>query len=641
MAKRNLYLKTTPVEEASEKYMKALEENGCIKHQTEMVSTYDCLGRITAKPVFAKCCSPLFNAAAMDGIAVKSAGTKGACESRPMILNLGEDYIMVDTGDPVKTPFDAVIMAEDIVETGSGSVQITESVPGWQHIRPVGEDIVTGEMIIPSRHSIRPVDIGVMLASGNLEVSVFRKPDVGIIPTGTEIIRPNQQPQEGDIIDSNSGMFAAMVSQWGGIPKRYDIVEDDYEKIKAQINRALDENDMVIINAGSSAGTEDYTVHILREMGQVIIHGVAMKPGKPVILAIVGGKPVIGIPGYPVSAYLAFENFAGPVIARLAGAGASSAPGAGETIKAIVSKRMVSSLKHKEYVRVKVGKVGDKFVAAPLSRGAGAAMSLVRADGFCVIPQNSEGIEAGELVDVQLYKDRRDIENTLVSIGSHDMLMDIISDMMAEKYPGMNLSSTHVGSMGGLMALQRGETVIAPTHLLDEETGEYNVAYLEKLFPGEDVTLIKGVDRIQGIMVKKGNPLGITGVADLVKARYVNRQRGAGTRVLLDYKLKQAGILPSQINGYDKEAATHMAVAASVASEEIDAGMGIKPAADAMGLDFVQVGVEEYDFAVRTEDLDLPQVKAFLEILASLEFHKKLEETGGYGWHQAGRIIKK
>ena len=229
MAKRNLYLKTTPVEEASEKYMKALEENGCIKHQTEMVSTYDCLGRITAKPVFAKCCSPLFNAAAMDGIAVKSAGTKGACESRPMILNLGEDYIMVDTGDPVKTPFDAVIMAEDIVETGSGSVQITESVPGWQHVRPIGEDIVIGEMIIPGHHTIRPVDIGVMLASGNLTASVFRKPKVGIIPTGTEIIRPNEQPQEGDIIDSNSGMFAAMVSQWGGIPKRYDIVEDDYE----------------------------------------------------------------------------------------------------------------------------------------------------------------------------------------------------------------------------------------------------------------------------------------------------------------------------------------------------------------------------------------------------------------------------
>ncbi|MBQ4649201.1 MAG: molybdopterin biosynthesis protein [Firmicutes bacterium] len=656
MTKRNLYLKTTPVEEALKKYMEALESEECLLPVTEKADTYESLGRITAEPVFAKCCSPLFNAAAMDGIAVRAASTKGASESRPLTLNLGEDYKIVDTGDPVKSPFDAVVMAEDVIELNDETVQITESVPGWQHVRPIGEDIVTGEMIIPSHHRIRPADIGVMLAGGNLEVPVFRKPAAGIIPTGTEIIRPNEQPQEGDIVDSNSGMFAAMVSQWGGRPKRYDIVEDDYEKIKAAVLAAAAENDMVIINAGSSAGTEDYTVHVLREIGEVVVHGVAMKPGKPVILAIVQGKPVIGLPGYPVSAYLAFENFAGPVIARLAGTGIiagthsaaatsaatspSSAYGQEEVIQAVLSKRIVSSLKHREYVRVKAGKVGDKFVAAPLARGAGAAMSLVRADGFCIIPQNSEGFEAGELVDVQLYKDRREIENTLVSIGSHDMLMDLISDMMAGRFPGMSLSSTHVGSMGGLMALQRGETVIAPTHLLDEETGEYNMAYIKKLFPGEDMSLIKGVDRIQGIMVKKGNPLGINGVEDLVRARYVNRQRGAGTRVLFDYKLKQAGISPADITGYDKEAATHMAVAASVASEEIDAGMGIRPAAEAMGLDFIEVGVEEYDFAVRTADLELPQVKAFLEILGSPQFHKKLEETGGYGWHQAGRIIK-
>ena len=233
---------------------------------------------------------------------------------------------------------------------------------------------------------------------------------------------------------------------------------------------------------------------------------------------------------------------------------------------------------------------------------------------------------------MELYKDLSDVENTLVSIGSHDMLMDIIGDMM-------NLSSTHVGSMAGLMALQRRETVIAPTHLLDEESGQYNIEYIKKLFPGEKMVLIKGVDRIQGIMVKKGNPLGITGVSDLKRARYVNRQRGAGTRVLLDYKLKQEGINPTEICGYDKEAATHMAVAACVASEEIDAGMGIRPAAEAMGLDFVEVGVEEYDFALREEDLKLPQVQTFISILKSEEFHRKLEETGGYGWHQAGRII--
>lgn len=640
MAKRNLYLKTTPVEEAGEKYMQALEDAGCMKPQTEIIDTYESLGRITAEAIFAKCCSPLFNAAAMDGIAVKSAETAGASEERPLTLEPGTDYKIIDTGDPIKAPFDAVVMAEDVTEeAGSDRVMITRSVPGWQHVRPIGEDIAAGEMLLPRHHKIRPVDIGVLLAGGILNMKVFKKPQVSIIPTGTEIIMPHENPEEGDIIDSNSGMFAAMVTEAGGIPHRCGIVPDDYEQIKETVLREIKNSDMVIINAGSSAGTEDYTVHVLREVGKVIIHGVAMKPGKPVILAIVQGKPVIGLPGYPVSAYLAFENFVTPVLKKLTGTDNSGGSTTRKAVKAVLSKRIVSSLKHREYVRVKVGKVGDKFVCAPLARGAGAAMSLVRADGFCVIPQESEGFEAGETVDVELYTDIAQIENTLVSIGSHDMIIDVMNDMMAERFPGMNLSGTHVGSMAGLMALSRGETVIAPTHLLDDETGEYNVSYIEKIFPGEEMALIKGVDRIQGIMVKKGNPLGIAGVEDLTRARYVNRQRGAGTRVLLDYKLKQAGISPDEISGYDKEAATHMAVAALVASEEIDAGMGIKPAAQAMGLDFIEVGTEEYDFAIRQENLGLPQVKAFVQILQSEEFHKKLEKMGGYGWRQAGQIV--
>lgn len=637
--KRNLYLKTRPVEEALAEYMVALETAGALQPQTEWVNTYEALGRQTAGPVFAKCCSPLFNAAAMDGIAVRAAATKGASESRPLTLKLGEDYKIVDTGDPVKAPFDAVIMAEDVIETDEEHVQILASVPGWNHVRSIGEDIVAGEMILQTGHTVRPVDIGVLLASGNLQVQVHKKPQVAIIPTGTEIIEPKDQPEEGDIIDSNSGMFAGQVTEAGGVPQRLAIVEDDYEKIKETVLTALESSDMVLINAGSSAGKEDYTVHILREIGQVVVHGVAMKPGKPVILAIVNGKPVIGLPGYPVSAYLAFENFVTPVLRRLSGEWINGQGEPKNLVKAVISRRMVSSLKHREYVRVKVGKVGGKLVAAPLARGAGAAMSLVRADGFCIIPQNSEGYEAGETVEVELYKDLSEIENTVVSIGSHDMIMDVISDMMAADYQNMYLSSTHVGSMGGLMALQRGETTIAPTHLLNEADGRYNEAVLKQLFGPGRIALIKGVDRIQGIMVKKGNPLGIRGVEDLKRVRYVNRQRGAGTRVLLDYRLKQAGIRPEEIDGYDKEAATHMAVAALVASEEIDAGMGIKPAADAMGLDFIEVGVEEYDFAIDRQNLQLPQVQAFLEILSSEVFHEKLAELGGYGWHQAGDII--
>ena len=637
--KRNLYLKTKPVEEALAEYMTALEAAGALTPQTEWIDTYDALGRRTAGPVFAKCCSPLFNAAAMDGIAVRAADTKGASERRPLTLKRGRDYKIVDTGDPVKAPFDAVIMAEDVVEVDEDTVQILASVPGWNHVRSIGEDIVAGEMILQTGHIIRPVDLGVLLASGNLQVEVYRRPQVAILPTGTEIIEPKTQPQEGDIIDSNSGMFAGQVTESGAVPHRFPIVEDDYEKIKQMVLTALETCDMVLISAGSSAGTEDYTVHILREIGQVVVHGVAMKPGKPVILAMVDGKPVIGLPGYPVSAYLAFENFAAPVLQRLCTGADLGAEQQKNRVKAVISRRMVSSLKHREYVRVKVGKVGGKLVAAPLARGAGAAMSLVRADGFCIIPQNSEGYEAGETVEVELYKDLHEIENTLVSIGSHDMIMDILGDKMAAAYPNMYLSSTHVGSMGGLMALQRGETILAPTHLLNEADGRYNEAILKQLFGSGRVALIKGVDRIQGIMVKKGNPLQIQGVDDLPRVRYVNRQRGAGTRVLLDYKLKQAGIRPEDIDGYDKEAATHMAVAALVASEEIDAGMGIKPAAEAMGLDFIEVGVEEYDFAVDRQNLHLPQVQAFLEILRSGEFHRQLENMGGYGWHQAGTVI--
>lgn len=636
MTKRNLYLKTTPVEEALDKYISAIDDSTAFDIKIETVSTYDALGRITAEAIFAKCSSPMFNAAAMDGIAVVASQTKYATEREPLLMTLDEDYKIVDTGDPIKSPYDAVIMAEDVIEVDDTHIKIMESVPGWQHVRPVGEDIVAGEMILPSNHQIRAVDIGVLLAGGILEIPTVAKPRVGIIPTGTEIIKPYDNPKEGDIIDSNSGMFAGMALEQGCVPKIYDIVPDVYEQIKDTVINAVEENDLVVVNAGSSAGTEDYTSSILAELGEVIIHGVAMKPGKPVILAIVKGKPVIGLPGYPVSAYLAFDTFVTPIISKMFNVSAKSK----NVVKATLAKRLISSLKHREYVRVKVGYVGGKLVASPLARGAGAAMSLVKADGFCIIPQNSEGIEAGEEVDIVLCKAPEEIQNTLVSIGSHDMTLDVIGDIMASTYPGMRFTSTHVGSMAGLMALQRKETTIAPTHLLEMETGEYNVSYLKQLFPGEEMALIKGLDRIQGIMVKKNNPLEIKGIEDLARVRYVNRQRGAGTRVLLDYKLKELGLSPIQIDGYDKEAATHMAVAAAVSSDEIDAGMGIKPAADAMDLDFIEVGVEEYDFAIRKADLETPQVQAFIKILKSEAFHKKLDEIGGYGYHQAGSIVE-
>ncbi len=641
--KRNLYLKTIPVEEAREKYTEVIDK--LIEPKIETIDVRNSLDRITASAIFARYSSPLFNASAMDGIAVRAKDTDNASEAAPVILT-EDKYLVVDTGDPIHPPYDAVIMAEDIVDVEEG-VRITASAHPWQHIRPIGEDIVAGEMILPSNHKIRPIDVGVLLSAGIIEIDVVKRPEVAIFPTGTEIIEPEDKPEDGSIIESNSRMFENMVTVAGGVGYRFPPIIDDYEQIKAKVSEAVDKHDMVIINAGSSAGTEDYTVHVLRELGEVIVHGVSIKPGKPVILAVVRGKPVIGLPGYPVSAYIGFENFVTPIIQKMG----KRPELLTETLEAHISKRMVSSLKHKEYVRVKVGKVGDKFVAAPLARGAGAAMSLVRADGFCVIEQSSEGVEAGEKVKIELYRSKSEIENTVVIIGSHDLILDVIADIMPNEYKDMHVTSTHVGSMGGLMALRRGEAHMAPIHLLDEATGEYNISYINKLFPkgaasSEPMALIKGVHRIQGILVKKGNPLGISSIDDLAKKsaegepiRYVNRQRGAGTRVLFDYKLKEAGIDPKSINGYDREMATHMAVAAAVASDGADAGMGILSAAKAMDLDFIEVAPEEYDFAIAARHLELPHVKAFIEILRSEDFRNRLNELGGYSCEQAGDVI--
>jgi putative molybdopterin biosynthesis protein len=359
-----------------------------------------------------------------------------------------------------------------------------------------------------------------------------------------------------------------------------------------------------------------------------------MKPGKPVILAIADSKPLIGIPGYPVSAFLAYRNFVAPVLAMFSSRQNPGFP----VIEAVIAKRLVSSLKHREYVRVKVGNVDGRLIASPLARGAGAAMSLVRADGFCVIAQNSEGIEAGEKASVELFRPLCELDRTLVSIGSHDLIVDIIADMMSGG--GFSLAGTHVGSMAGLMALKRGECHLAPIHLLDEETGTYNIPYLKRLFPETPLTLIKGLGRVQGLIVQKGNPLGLRSVADLPGCRFINRQHGAGTRLFLDFKLKEAGIAPNSIQGYDREAVTHMAVAAAVQSGSADVGMGIASAAAALGLDFITLGNEEYDFALYTRFLDLPQLRLFLETLKSVCFHKRLGELGGYTWDRCGELIE-
>ncbi|MDF2520353.1 MAG: molybdopterin biosynthesis protein [Clostridia bacterium] len=633
---RNIYLSNMEVEKALELYLDRLSLDR-LQAEEEAIATVESMGRVTSQAVFAILSSPNYNASAMDGIAVKAKDTFAASETNPVRLILEKDFIYVNTGNPILDPYDAVIMIEDVTVVDDSTVEIIKSAAPWQDIRPIGEDIVANEMIIPSNHSIRPVDIAAMLAGGVNQVKVYRKPMVGLIPTGTEIIEPGEAMKLGKIIESNSRMFEGLVKEYGGQPVRYKPVADDYKLLKEAIQKAAQENDMVVINAGSSAGSEDYTVGIIRELGEVLVHGVAIKPGKPAILGIVECKPVIGIPGFPVSAYFVFENFARPVIKSFI----KQPVHIRETAEAVLSKRVVSSLKHREYVRIKLGMVDDKLIATPLNRGAGATMSLVRADGILVIPQNSEGIEAGETVTVELLKNIAEIKSTIVSIGSHDIVMDIMANLIHHKDSDYSLSSAHVGSLGGIMALRRGEAHIAPIHLLDENTGRYNVEYVKRYLPNVEMALIKGIKRIQGIMIRKGNPKNIKGFEDLARedVQFVNRQRGAGTRILLDYMLSKKGISPEAISGYQREMTTHMAVAAAVESGSADAGLGVLSAAKAMGLDFIPVGDEEYDFAVPVKYLKQPMLMLFIEMLKSEEFAKELEALGGYSLEQAGEII--
>lgn len=631
---QNIYLSNYELEEAIKIFF---DKIGPLDQKKETIPTWEGSGRVTAAPIFAKISSPHYNSSAMDGIATLSTKTHGATDRNHILLEEGVDYVVVDTGDPIPKEFDSVIMVEDLIRVDDKKVKIYKSAISWQNIRPIGEDIVETQLIVPSNHRIRPVDIGSIIAGGVNEIEVYKKPVVGVIPTGTEIVEPGSDLRVGDIIDFNSRVFSAQVGEWGGVPNRYGIQKDIYEDIKNTVFKASEECDLILINAGSSAGREDYTSKVIRELGEVFLHGIAIKPGKPVILGQVNRKPIIGIPGFPVSAYFIMEN----IVKRLIEAYQGAETREKREVKAFLSRRVMSSLKYLEFVRVKLGYVGNKLIATPLSRGAGATMSLVNADGVLEVPQSVEGIEAGNEVAITLLKDEEDIKNTLVCIGSHDSIVDIAGDLLHKGRKSFFLSSAHVGSMGGIMALKGGETHIAPIHLLDMESGEYNISYIKKYLPDKKMALVKGVNRIQGFLVKKGNPLNILGFEDLDREgiRFVNRQRGSGTRLLLDYNLRSLGINPEKIIGYEREEFTHLGVAAAVSSGDANTGLGVYSAAIAMGLDFIPLGNEEYDFAVPVEYLESEMLKSFIETIKSSEFLRELDRLGGYGYSNIGSIV--
>lgn len=631
MLKRSIYLSSTPLDKAQELYHEALKDI-YTRTRVESVLTKDAYGRVLSEPVYANRSVPFYPSAAMDGLAIDSSKTKGAHEHKPLILN-PKDYIEVDTGDPILDPYDCVIMVEDCIQQGD-AIAITKAHVPWQNVRPIGEDIVEGELLFAMGHVLRPIDISVLIAANRLEIQVFRKARLALIPTGTEIKSADQDIQLGDIVESNSYMFKGLAMQAQAEVTTFPIVGDDIDALRASLIEAVNSHDVVVINAGSSAGREDYTAQVIQSLGEVYVHGIAIKPGKPAILGRINDVPVIGVPGFPVSAHIIFEAFVLPILYRLNHLPQTPAV----QLEATSTRRIVSSLKNKEYIRVKLGYINGHYVATPLSRGAGMMMSIARSDGYALIDLNSEGVEAHQPLTVQINKPESTLQNTLLAVGSHDLILDVLSNLFETSLKTYHLSSVHVGSYAGLIALRQGESSLAMTHLLDVD-GRYNHQSVLKLFKPDEVVLVKAVQRIQGLIVLKGNPLNIHTLEDLLRVRFVNRQRGAGTRVLLDYWLQQAQMDPQQITGYTKELSTHLAVAAAVANQSVDCGLGIQAAAEVMGCDFIPLGQEDYDFVLYKKDLTSPMHQHLLDVLRSDAFKRSLEQLGGYSIPQLGEVI--
>jgi putative molybdopterin biosynthesis protein len=631
------FLRDVPAARALEAWRAARDAAGCPARLPAIrVRVEDAAGLVTAEPVWATRSSPPFDAAGMDGIAVRAADTLGASETTPVSLPPGA-YDVVDTGDPMPAGRDAVVMREH-VHYGGGTAELRAAVPPYQHVRSIGEDVSTAELLLPEGHRLRATDIAAAAAAGATHLLVRRRPVVAVLPTGDEVRPIGTEPGPGEIIDTNSLMLATQAREAGCEAHCLPIEPDDPAGLARAVSAAATDCDLLVIVAGSSAGRDDYTARVVAELGTLAVHGVAVRPGHPVVLGTIGPTPVLGAPGYPVSAALTFDIFAEPLLAELTGA----APRRRPRTPARLARKLASPLGMDDWVRVRLGVVGGSMVATPLPRGAGVLTSLVRADGLLVVPAGLEGHHPGEQVEIELLRGIDEISRTIVAIGSHDLVLDLAASALRSEDPLVTLASSNVGSLGGLVALRDGLCHIAGSHLLDPATGEYTLPYVDRILGGADVRVVRLVHRDQGLMVAAGNPLGVTGIEDLTQRglRYVNRQRGAGTRVLLDHELGQRGISPDAIGGYAREEPTHLGVAAAVAAGRGDAGLGILAAARAFGLDFVPVTREPYDLVVAAEAMESPLLAPLWSLLRSDRFQAAVTGLGGYTTKEMGRRIR-
>jgi len=650
----SVYLTDIPLAEAQSCLLAALKAAGLDRILGIETIPLDeqALGRVLAEPAWARMSSPHYHASAMDGFALRAEDTRGAQPSAPVTLAVNEQTIYVDTGDPLPDWANAVIPIElvesldDLTQIAADvrqphNIRIRAAVTPWSHVRPMGEDIVATQLVLPAGQVLRPVDLGALAAGGFTELRVSRHPRVAVIPTGTELIPIGAPIKSGDIIEYNAVVLSAQVNAWGGEAHRFPIIPDDFSLICQQVQQAADTSDLVLLNAGSSAGSEDYSARVIEQLGSVLVHGVAVRPGHPVIFGMVkhthgsGQTPIIGVPGYPVSAALTGEIFVEPLLALWTG----RQPLQPQVVEAQLTRKLTSPAGDDDFVRVVAGRVGDRLLAAPLTRGAGVITSLVRADGIAILPRGVQGLDAGSPVQVRLYRSSAELDRTIFAIGSHDLTLDLLAQYLSEH--SCRLVSANVGSQGGLVALRRGEAHLAGSHLLDPSTGQYNLTAIREYLPKTPVRVIAWVDRTQGLLVRRGNPLHITTLSDLTRpdVRFVNRQRGAGTRILLDYHLAQLGVTSDQVHGYQQEEYTHLAVAAAVASGRSDCGLGIAAAAQALDLDFIPLYQEQYDLVIPVAHLAGPLLSPLWDLMADSRFRQTVAALAGYQVERMGAIV--
>ncbi|MCL4472488.1 MAG: molybdopterin biosynthesis protein [Actinobacteria bacterium] len=649
------YLNNVSLGEALGHWRGELSKRGILDPlPAETIAVDESRGRVTAEPIFAKLSSPHCHCSAMDGYAVRFKETLEASEERPLRLVLGRDAIEINTGGPVPEGCNSVITIEDVDQVSAKEIEITEPVTPWQHIRTVGEDIVATELILPDNYVIDPAGVAALLAGGLVELPVRSQPIIAVIPTGSELVQPGSPGragtgetllngekftwlQDAGIIETNSRLLAGMASEWGALAMRGEIVEDDFAQIESAIREAACYSDAIIVSAGSAAGGTDYTVRAIEALGEILVRGVRIQPGKPVILGIIDNKPVLGVPGNPASAAMAMDLFAKPVIFGMQGLRTP----AREKVEATIPRKITSSKSGDEFIRVQIGKQAGHLVAAPIERSSGAMISLAIADGILHIPENSEGFNPGTLAEIELLKRLDRLEDTIIAVGRHDMTLDVIASDLRKKNPQLTLASVNTGSMGGLMSLKRGEAHLAGIRLLDEDSGEYNMSQVKRYLPGRKISLVNIALTEKGLMVQKENPKNVRGIEDLTRNEviFINRPRGTGTRTLLDYKLRLKGVSTEDIAGYEREEDSQMAVAAAIADGVADAGMGCPAAASALGLDFIPVASERYDLAIPEEYLENRGVRAIIEIIGSDAFREKILALDGYDTSLSGEVL--